>query len=130
MWVRKSNQRVIKKPSGFWLCFRGPVLWFITTFAGAIVLTARGPRLPAAHWPSTWSEVISRAALSAAVVAIGVYALQIVLKIRFDPFAVRVDVVICDTCHRVKRRDAEASCECGGKFDDFDNWMWKDDGDK
>ena len=130
MWVRKSSQRVTKAPSGSRLSFRGPVLWFMIMFAGAIVLTARGPRFPAAHWPSTWFEVISSAALSAAVVAIGVYVLQIVLKTRLDPFAPKVDVVICDTCYRVKRRDGETGCECGGKFDDFDNWTWIDEGEK
>lgn len=45
MWVRKSNQQVTRERSRFWLCFRGPVLWFVTVIAVAIALTARGVRL-------------------------------------------------------------------------------------
>lgn len=130
MWVRKSTHKITRERGHLWLSFRGPVLWFLIMFAGAIVLTAQGPRTAVAHWPSTWFEVISRATVFAAVVAIGVYVLQIILNSKLDPFAVKVDVVMCDTCHRVKRRDGEASCECGGKFNDFDNWMWVDQPEK
>jgi hypothetical protein len=124
MWVRKTNQHNTSKCGRLWLSFRGPVLWFLVTFAGGILLALRGPYLAVTHWPSTWPEVISSATSFAAVFAIGSYALQILLKRRLVPFAVECDVVMCDTCHRVKQRDRETTCECGGKFDDFDNWTW------
>lgn len=130
MWVRKSNQEITKERGRLLWSFRGPVLWFLIMFAGAVLLTLQGPRIAAAHWPTTWSEVIYRATLFATVVAIGVYALQIVFKTQLDPLAVRGHFVMCETCHRVKRRDREASCECGGKFDDLDNWRWTDEGDE
>ena len=128
--MRMSDQEITRERGRFWLSFRGPVLWFLIMFAGAIVSTAGGPRLAATHWPGTWSEIIYLASCFAALVSLGAYALQIVLKTKLDPFAVRVHVVMCDTCHRVKRRDCEDRCECGGKFDDFDNWMWIDESEK
>lgn len=130
MWVHKSSPQITRERGRLWLSFRGPVLWFVTMFAGGIMLAAQGPRHAVAHWPSTWSEVILSATSFAAFVAIVTYVLQIVLKARLYPFSVRVDVVMCDTCHRVKRRDREGCCECGGKFDDFDNWTWIDEGEQ
>ena len=112
------------------MSFRGPVLWFVTIFAAGIISAAQGPRLAVTHWPGTWSEVILSATSFAAFVAIVNYGLQLVLKTRLYPFGVRVDVVMCDTCHRVERRNREGCCECGGKFEDFDNWTWIDEGEK
>ena len=130
MWVHKSHQQITRERGRQWLSFRGPILWFVTMFVGGIMLAAQGPRRAVSHWPSTWSEVILCAISFAALGAIVNYALQVVLKTRLYPFGVRVDVVICDTCHRVKRRDRDGRCECGGKFDDFENWTWVDGGEK
>jgi hypothetical protein len=73
------------------------------------------------------SDILAVATIVAAVVAIAGYALQLVLRRTIRPLDTGVKVLICDTCHRVKHRDGENKCECGGTFDDFDKWTWIDD---
>lgn len=67
------------------------------------------------------------ATIFAMVVAIACYALQLILRREIDPLASHAKVEICDTCHRVKRRNGESKCECGGTFEDLDKWIWTDD---
>lgn len=126
MWVRKSSQQIAKERR-MWSSFRGPLLWFLIMFVGGVALTFQGPRFPVTHWPSTWQEAFCVAVFPAAIVAVVAYLLQLILKKRITVLD-DVDVVICDACHRVKRRDSESTCECGGKFEDFDNWTWIEGG--
>lgn len=102
-------------------------MWFLIVYVLGVAIAIQGPRRSVTHWPSTWREVLSGSVLCAAVVAIVAYALQLVLRKKIDPLGIDADVVFCDTCHRVKRRDSQARCECGGRFDDLDNWNWIDD---
>ena len=111
-----------------WLSFRGPVLWFLVIYVGMAVIAIRGPILSAGeNWPDTWAEVLSSAMWPSAVLAIVAYVLQLVLGTKIDPLDVAPKILICDRCHRTKRRDRETKCECGGTFDSLDNWTWIDD---
>ena len=85
------------------------------------------PRNVKGIWPEDWLVFLLRVGVLGGIVAIASYALQILLGRRFNPLGINVDVVICDNCGRVKRRDREMRCKCGGKFDDFDNWMWEEE---
>jgi len=129
MWMRKSDQQVAKEHSRLWLSFRGPVILFIICFLASIAVGIQGPRNSAGQvpWPDTFCKILRGATFIATVAAIACYTLQLVLRRKLDPLAIRAKVDICDTCHRVKRRDGEDKCECGGTFDDFDNWTWIDD---
>jgi hypothetical protein len=126
MWMRKDNKIVARERRRVWLCFRGPVLLFVICFLADFVLGIQGPRQSVAgtHWPDTFSKILRDAVCIATIVAVAGYALQIVFRRKLDPLAIHAKVVICDTCHRVKHRDGDGNCECGGMFDDFDNWTW------
>jgi hypothetical protein len=126
MWVRKSEQQMAAERSRPWLSFSGPAVLFVICFLADLGIALRGPFYPTGqgHWPVTWSAMLGGAAFVATVVAIATYILQLVLRRRLDPWAIHAKVVICDTCHRVKHRDAENKCECGGAFDDFNKWTW------
>ena len=63
----------------------------------------------------------------AAAVALVVYVLQLLLRREIDPLRVGGKVVICEKCNRIQHPNCAGRCECGGKFDDFDNWTWIDD---
>jgi len=126
MWVRKSNEQIARERRRSWLSFRVPILWFLIFFVGGIGIALQGPRRQAQHWPRTWSEILSGAAVDAGVIAIVAYAVQLLCKERLDPGRVGADVVMCDTCHRVKHPDNQSKCECGGTFDDFEKWTWID----
>jgi len=129
MWMRKSDQQMARERSRLWLSFRGPVVLFLIVFIGGIGIAIQGPRRNAGegHWPTTLSAIFINATMIATVAAIAGYALQLVLRRTIRPLDTGVKVVICDTCYRVKRRDGENKCECGGTFDDFDKWTWIDD---
>ena len=126
MWVRKSVEQIASERRTLWHSFRGPAAWFVVTLAAEIVLAIQGPRLHVEHWPRTWSQILFIATMVAVVVAVVIYVLQVILGTT-DPLRLRAKTLICDSCHRVKDRDCEKSCECGGKFEDFQLWKWVDD---
>jgi hypothetical protein len=128
MWVRKSGQQAAAESNRVWLWFRGPIVVFVVCFAMIIMVVVRGPRqgIAQAPFPNSLSECLYAATRFGTIAAIVDCILQIVFQRRLDPLAIRAKVVICDTCHRVKHRDSENKCECGGMFDDFDNWTWTD----
>ena len=132
MWVRKTDERKVEVPRNYWLSFRDPaILFFIVTgiMFGAAISGGRkgtGPQ----RWPSTWSEVpngsfIRSAILGAVAAAVG-YIVQLVRKRQIFQDNVTVKVMMCNTCHRVKRADGVDQCQCGGTFEDFDDWTWVD----
>lgn len=126
MWVRKSDHQMAREHSRVWLSFRGPAIWFLICFVATIALAIQGPRAPVGQrrWPDSWCEALVWAAFDGTVAAAVVYILQIILRRRLNPLTIHAKVVMCDSCHRVERRDSVSKCECGGTFDDFDNWTW------
>jgi hypothetical protein len=128
MWMRKTDQQMTRERSRVWLSFRGPAWLFLICFLAFIATAIQGPGLRGHVWsgPESWPEAFFGATVIGAVAAVIHYALQLVLRRRLDPLATHVNVVICDACYRVKRRDGESTCECGGTFEDFDNWTWDD----
>jgi hypothetical protein len=96
-------------------------------FVADIGIAIRGPRVGGGvAWPRGWSEELRDAAFIATVAAVAHCIVQVVLG-RNVPSGAK-NVMICDTCHRVRRRDGATKCECGGTFDDFDKWTWIDGG--
>ena len=131
MWVRKSGHQMARERNRLWLSLGGPVFSFLIMFIGGIGIAIQGPRRAGGSWPSTWPEVLSSATLLAGIVAVFHYSLQLVLQRRISALGISSDeVVICDTCYRVKRRDGEGICGCGGTFDDVDKWTWIDEDEK
>ena len=126
MWVRKSDREIEKQNRRLWLSFRGPAIWCLLVFAAAIA-TILSPRNAEGRWPCDWATFLCRASVVGAIAGVAVYALQIAFQRRIGLFGVSRDVVMCDICHRVKRRDSETECECGGKFGEFDDWKWIDE---
>lgn len=127
MWVRKSKQQIAKDRRR-WLSFRGPLIWFVVMFLLGTAKGLMGPTRSVTHWPSTWGQLLASSAVFAAFVALAVYVLQIISKKQVRFLDDEVSIVFCGTCHRVKRRDNQNTCECGGKFEEFDNWTWIEDG--
>ena len=137
MWVRKTDEQMAseaRESSRVWRSLQGPAILFAACFAAVCVTAVVGDRAPSptVYWPGTWSdlyEILTRAVFGGIVVgtlaAIVGYVWQLVLRKRI--LRNNVKVVICDTCHRVKRRDGENKCECGGTFENFENWTWVDD---
>lgn len=126
MWVCKSDAQIVRERSRVWLSFSGPAVLFLICFLAGIGIGIQGPRRGAGegHWPDTLPKILCDAAVISTVVAIAGYVLQIVRRRKLDSLVVPIKVVMCDTCHRVKHRDRENKCECGGTFDDFDKWTW------
>jgi hypothetical protein len=52
------------------------------------------------------------------------YVSQLVLKRRI--MQDNVKVMMCNTCHRIKRPDGIDRCDCGRTYEDFDDWTWID----
>lgn len=138
MWMRKSEEQLARERRGVWRSFRGPAVLFLICFLADVGIAIQGPRQGTGpvHWPKTFSEILGGATFVATVAAIGWYTLQLVLRRRLNPLVLASklgdrtnydDVVICDSCYRVKHGDNESNCECGGVFDDFDKWTWVDD---
>jgi len=98
----------------------------------SIAVAIEGPRQGLPSWPRSWLDVIVISTFISTVAAVADYALQLILGRKLDPWDIHVRLDICDTCHRIRRRDKSTLCDCGGRFDDFDNWTWIDgtDGEK
>lgn len=127
MWIRKSEEQISSERNHLWLSLRGPAVLFLICFLAGIGIAVQGPRSGGdVSWPHTWFEVLRNATSIAMIAAIIGYVLQLVLRKKLNPLANHAKIVICDTCYRVKHRDCENKCECGGTFDDLDNWTWID----
>ena len=73
MWVRKGAEQIARERGRFWRSFRGPVVWFLILFFAGLVKGILGPFRPVRQWFGSWSELVSFAAVFAAVVAIVAY---------------------------------------------------------
>lgn len=124
MWVRKSEEQAARERDRAWRSFRDPAILAGFCFFGLLVSFARAPRFPGMHGPHPWSEILGFSAIGAAVIGIAAYLVQIGCQKSLTSILALNRCVMCDTCHRVKRRDREQQCECGGTFDDFGNWTW------
>jgi hypothetical protein len=127
MWIRKSDEQIGRDRRRLWLSFRGPLLLFPLMFVATIARSIQERRTDAPPRPDTWQENLSFSAMFAAICALGLYVLQLVLRRRIEPFGNNGKVVICNRCHRVTQPSHERGCQCGGEFDDFENWDWIDD---
>jgi hypothetical protein len=131
MWVRKGDRETAAKHPRVWMCLRGPAVVFLFGFLAMVGGGVEGPRTSVEAWPQSFSEILYCAAVFATAAAIAVYVLQLILRRPLDLvgmlFAGHVKVVICNSCYRVKERDAATKCECGGTFEDFDRWTWVED---
>ena len=134
MWVRKSKVQIAKERDREWRSLRGPAMYFLIGFIltlSSLYNKRIGGILPPRYWP----RLLVLACVVAVLAASIAYGLQRLLRTKvvpsisdFDPSVPRkADTVICDRCHGVKQRDGELACQCGGQFDDFDNWTWIDD---
>lgn len=131
MWTRKSDEQLAREHSRPWLSFRGPAFLFLCCFVVGIVaaFTPYYQHPPRMERPKSWERIVGRAIFVGTVVALSGYVLQIALRRKIRPWEFGLRVVMCDKCYRVKRRDHEEKCACGGVFDNFDNWTWVDDGE-
>jgi hypothetical protein len=129
MWMRKIDQQLAREHSRMRRSLRGPAIMFLVCFLADIVLSIQGPRHGAGEvpWPDTPFKILRDATFIASVVAVAGYVLQLVFGWKLGSLVNPVKVVICDTCRRVKNRDGEDKCGCGGTFDEFDKWTWIDD---
>jgi hypothetical protein len=128
MWMRKTEEQVARE-SRVWPSLGGPAALFLICFLASIGIAIQGPRQGAGqvNWPHSWSEALFGATFIAMVAAIAGYVLQVLLRRKLSSLTKYGKIVICDACHRVKHRDGETKCECGGTFDDFEKWTWVDE---
>lgn len=130
MWVRKSSEQIARDRRRLWLSPRWAMFWFLLALVCFTLKAMQSPHLPGQYRPLTLSQIFFGSAVAAFVVALVIYVMQLILKRRVDPGRLGDKVVICDSCHRVKHPDGESKCECGGTFDDFDNWTWIEGGEE
>lgn len=123
MWVRKSDQQIASERR-VWCSFGGPLVAFVIFFIGTIALAIQGPRRHVEYWPVTWPQILQSAVAYASFLAIMVYALQILFRRRINFLAIKGRVAICSKCHLLKNTDRNKVCECGGTFENADNWTW------
>jgi hypothetical protein len=131
MWIRKSAEQLAKERGRWWLSFRGPAFLLLFGF-GMCLLWVYGPGKYPTHTKTLppWPQVLCFAVFGGTFAAIGGYVLQIFLRRKIRPWDMGKKVVMCDSCHRVKNLDRENQCECGGTFDNLDNWRWVDDAEE
>src|SRR6185295_16857116 len=125
MWIRKTEEEIARERSRIWLSIKEPAVLFLICFFANLAVAMQGPRLRVSgRWPDTWHKMLFGSTIIAMIAAITGYALQILRRKKLSSLTKYGKVVICNACHRVKHRDNESDCECGGKFDEFDNWTW------
>jgi hypothetical protein len=131
MWVRKTEKQVAGERQRLWLSFREPALLSLVVFSVSVLLAIEGPRYPPPYngrWPNMWREIFGGSAFMALVAGVAGYVFQLVVGKTIASMGSYGKIDICNACYRVKRRDRDNKCECGGEFENFDNWMWIDDG--
>jgi hypothetical protein len=122
MWVRKTAEQMAMERDRIRLSFRGPAAWFAICLLLNTVMIF-GKACTSIDSKTLYGMFLIAIALATLVAIVG-YVRQIIHGKTLDSLSIRI--VICDRCHRVKRRDGEVKCECGGTFDDFDKWTWID----
>jgi hypothetical protein len=129
MWIRKTNSQLASERNRIWLSFGGPAVLFFICVICNLIIVIRGPLDGGNHarWPSTWSEALGISFFVGTFGAVIGYVLQIVFRKKLASLITYGKIVICSKCHRVKYLDQETTCECGGTFENFDNWTWVDE---
>jgi hypothetical protein len=126
MWVRKSNEQIVKDRRRSWHSPGPALFWFLIAFVCCFGKLSQAPFLPDAGRAYTFRQLLFASAITAGAVAVFVYVAQFVLKRRVDSSRHLDKIVMCDKCHRVKHPDSETICKCGGTFDNLNNWTWVD----
>ena len=112
-----------------WLSLGEPAVLFIVCFFARHCYARPGPSLSHSKDVGLTHglRLSSHATVFATIAAIVCYVLQVLFGRRLSSLIPDSKVDICDSCHRVKRRDGKSTCECGGTFEDFDKWTWADE---
>lgn len=139
MWTRKSDQQIAEersRPDRYWLSFSGPICVFVIwSILGLFSLVFSKSGSGIAFRPLTAIHILRKVAEFSLVVAIASYVLQLILRKSLGNMSWGFPkVMICDTCHRAKNNNGKDTCECGGRFENIDNWEWieeqHDDGEE
>ena len=129
MWIRKSSEEITKERRASRLSLKRPALWFVGLFVIGIVEAFRGPYRNTQRWQTpTWSETLIVSTIFASMGAVVRYMLQLLTLRNEDPLRLNGSkVMICNSCYQTKHVDGKDTCECSGKFEDFDTWKWVDE---
>ncbi len=138
MWVRKTPEEIAKERNTLWRRLSSLMMAAFLGFGLSIALMSGGRYGP--HHPITSAGFL----LAVAVGLIAMVAAYLA-QLRFgkplfsrycgQPSGGRYSPPgyegsqICDTCHRVRPYDPQQVCDCGGKFEDLDDWKWVEDGE-
>jgi hypothetical protein len=129
MWVHKTTKEIADQRRKLWFAFGGPFFILILVFFCGVIKDMAG-LYKAGHSPSrefTLGQILSFASGFAVSAAIVTYLCQLLFGRPLLSLMEKSKVLICDKCFRMKNSDGQQSCECGGKFEDFDLWKWIDD---
>jgi hypothetical protein len=126
MWIRKRNDGIVRKQKRLWLSFRGPFIYFIIMFICGVLLSFRGPLYATTYWPSSFSEILCSAMQYALIIFVIAYIYQFISKKQIIFININDNIVICDKCQCVKKKNNNNLCTCGGHYDDIENWEWVD----
>ena len=143
MWVRKTAGEILKERSTLWK--RLPSLMLAGFFGFCVGISATcggggGGRYGGPYQPGkfTWPGVLIAVVLGGLAM---LYAHVVQMRFREKMFANRcrslfrggilppknLGVQICNTCHQTKLYDRQSDCDCGGKFENIDDWKLVDD---
>ena len=127
MWVRKTHNDMACERRRLWFSLGGPIFCAIITFACCILKGFIGSIRQISYTPSSWVDILVYCAKISIILAIIVYLVQLLFgKPLLSLLLYKSKVMICDKCFRLKNFDGQETCECGGKFENFDLWKWDD----
>ena len=119
---------IAREHKKIWLSFGGPSMLSIIGFIAGIFMGLVGPINPIvgipSYSPSCLSDLITQSFKLGLFLFFVVYLWQILAGKPFFPLMYLSKILICNKCFKVKRSDGNQSCDCGGKFEDFDLWKW------
>jgi hypothetical protein len=134
MWIRMTPDEYRKQYYSWRKFVFQPVVVSSIAFALASLKGIAGPKpgtpvSNAGYVAHSYCEAVQNGAIWAALV--GIVCLLLEIAFRRPLFAVfrrfGAQVVICSKCFRVKNRNSESNCACGGEFEDIEHWKWIDD---
>ncbi|MGA2062160.1 MAG: hypothetical protein ABSG67_16875 [Thermoguttaceae bacterium] len=106
------------------------MVFFIVGFILGIIMGLIGPinpTVPVLPLASSWGDLLVCATKVGLYTAIIIYIWQVLYgKHIFSIMSQSNNVLICEKCFKVKAFDGQQSCDCGGKFENFDLWKWDD----
>lgn len=119
MWIRRTSEEIVRLRRRHWL--RRAVLMSVMLctlcFAGPYV--GKGGGLPGKLL--SWEQKFYLSLAIGFVVGILSYAIEG----GFGCFPVSDHVTICNTCHKIVTGKKDMRCECGGVYENFDEWTWE-----